>query len=256
MAKKPSVEERLQQLAELQKIDSQLDRLRMVRGGLPEEVRDLEDELDGLRLRVESLEAEVAEAEQEITNRNTLIQESRDAISKYERQMDDVKNNREYEALNKEIELAKLEIMTAERRIKQQNAIVEEKTAVRDEVQERFEERTVDLEAKRQELKEIVAETEAEEKLLLAKSDKQAENIDLRLLTAYRKIRNNMRNGLAVVYPDRGACGGCFAIIPPQRLHDIRQRKKIIVCENCGRIIADRRYFVADEVSETVLEQG
>lgn len=238
-----TIAEKLQLLAQLQRIDSQLDRIRQIRGGLPEEVRDLEDELEGLRSRIARLDDEIATARHEIAVRNTNINECRDAIRKYEGQMNDVKNNREFEALNKEIELAKLEIMTSERKIKQFTAVIEEREALRAEVIARFEDRSGDLEAKRQELKEIVAETEAEEAVLLKESAEAAKEIEERLLVAYRRIRNNMRNGLAVVHPDREACGGCFALIPPQRIHEIRQKKRIIVCENCGRIIADASFF-------------
>jgi len=238
-----TIAEKLQLLAQLQRIDSQLDRIRQIRGGLPEEVRDLEDELEGLRSRIARLEEEISNARQEIAVRNTTINECRDAIRKYEGQMDEVKNNREFEALNKEIELAKLEIMTSERKIKQFGLVIDERETMMNDVTLRFEERSGDLEAKRQELKEIVAETEAEEAILLKESAKAAKDIEERLLTAYRRIRNNMRNGLAVVAPDRGACGGCFALIPPQRIHEIRQKKRIIVCENCGRIIAENAFF-------------
>jgi hypothetical protein len=242
-----SVADSLQSLASLQKIDTQLDRIRQIRGGLPEEVRDLEDELEGLRARIARLEDELAGTKHEIAVRQTTINESRDAIRKYEGQMNEVKNNREYEALNKEIELAKLEIMTSERKIKQFEVILEERTAMLDEVRGRFEERTQDLEAKRQELKEIVSETELEENKLLKESDKAGKGIEERLISAYKRIRSNMRNGLAVVYPDRNACGGCFALIPPQRIHEIRQKKRIIVCENCGRILVDRTFFHPNE---------
>jgi uncharacterized protein len=241
------VADSLQSLASLQKIDTLLDRIRQIRGGLPEEVRDLEDEIEGLRSRIARLEDDLASNKHEIALRQTVINESRDAIRKYEGQMNDVKNNREFEALNKEIELAKLEIMTSERKIKQYELVLEERTTMLDEVKARFEERTQDLEAKRQELKEIVQETELEENKLLKESEKAGVGIEERLITAYRRIRSNMRNGLSVVYPDRGACGGCFALIPPQRIHEIRQKKRIIVCENCGRIIVDRSYFHPNE---------
>lgn len=240
------VAQRLEALAILQQIDSELDRLRQIRGGLPEEVRDLEDELEGLHTRIERLEEENAEARSEINERKRVIDDSRAAIKRYEEQLMEVKNSREYEAINKEMELAGLEILTSERKIGQ----IEEMMAARqekiDEVTTTYNERKADLEAKQQELDTIVAETEKEEQALLKQSENAKQGIEDRLLSAYEKIRFNMRNGLAVVTMDRGACGGCFAVIPPQRQHEIRARKRVIVCENCGRILVDEKLFVGD----------
>lgn len=243
-----TVTERLQALATLQRIDSQLDRLRQIRGGLPEEVRDLEDEIEGLRTRIERLQDEDAEAKQEILGRKRVIDDSNATIKKYETQLMEVKNSREYEAINKEIELARLEIMTSERKIAQFQELVDARAEKITEVTNLYQERTKDLEAKQQELDVIVSETEKEEKELLAQSAKAAKHIEERLLNAYQKIRYNMRNGLAVVMMDRGACGGCFAVIPPQRQHEIRASKRLIVCENCGRILVDEKYFVGEQV--------
>lgn len=240
-----SVEQRLQALANLQGIDSQLDRIRQVRGGLPEEVRDLEDELEGLGTRIARLQEEIDNANQEIKRRDTVIKESRDLIKKYDAQLMSVKNSREFDALNKEIELANLEILTSERKIGQFRDYIAERDEKVQEVRSFYDERARDLEEKQKELNTIIGETEAEETKLKQQSEKASKDIEPRLLLAYNKIRHNMRNGLAVVTMDRGACGGCFAIIPPQRQHEIRQRKRIIVCENCGRILVDQEFFAA-----------
>jgi uncharacterized protein len=242
-----TTQEKLKALAQLQKIDTNLDRIRQIRGGLPEEVRDLEDELEGLQTRIDRLNEDIEKHQKEISDRNFTIKESREQIKKYDAQLMNVKNNREYEAVSKEIELANLEIMTAERKITQfDEAIVSLKENVA-EVIKRHEERKSDLDEKQKELSQIIAETEEKENRLLAESEKAAAEIEERLLTAYRKIRSNMRNGLAVVTMDRSACGGCFAIIPPQRGYEVRQKRKIIVCENCGRILVDAEYFGTEE---------
>lgn len=243
MTESQNIEHRLFALARLQAIDSQLDRIRQVRGGLPEEVGDLEDEIEGLRTRVERLREEVSEGQTEINKRNIVIMESRDLIKKYDVQLMNVKNSREYEAINKEIELANLEILTAERKIKQFMEFIQEREERVKEVQTLLDERTRDLTEKQTELSVIVSETEKEEKKLLEASGKASKELEPRLQLAYEKIRRNMRNGLAVVTMDRGACGGCFAVIPPQRQYEIRQKKRIIVCENCGRILVDGTYF-------------
>jgi predicted nucleic acid-binding Zn-ribbon protein len=249
-----TIEQRLSQLASLQLIDSQLDKLRQVRGGLPEEVQDLEDELEGLRTRIDRLQDDLAAQHKEIANRQVIIEDSRELIRKYDKQLMDVKNNREYEALNKEIELANLEILTSERKIKIFSEEIAEKQAKLSEVQAKFDERKSDLNEKNKELEIIIEETRAEEEKLRAYSGEASKDIEPRLLRAYNKIRSNMRNGLAVVNMDRGACGGCFAIIPPQRQAEIRQRKKLIVCENCGRILVDQFYFTGEE-PEIVVEE-
>lgn len=246
MAKKQkSVEEVLQDLADLQKIDSKLDQLRQIRGGLPEEVRELEDELAGLEARLNKIQGQIDEANDEIKARNTIIKDSEANIRKYDKQLMEVKNNREYEALTKEIELAKLEIMTCERKINQFNNLNEELDAKRAEVQGQFDDRKEALDAKRQELEEIVKETEAEEVKLLKESEKQEKNIEDRLLHQYKRVRGAMRNGLAVVPLDRDACGGCFTLIPPQQMYEIRQKKTVVICENCGRYLVDKTFFMS-----------
>jgi uncharacterized protein len=247
-----TVAHRLEALAQLQQIDSQLDRIRQIRGGLPEEVRDLEDELEGLKTRIDRLEEESETSKIEVMQRNRIIDDSRAAIRKYEVQLNEVKNSREFEAINKEIELANLEILTSERKIGQFQELIDARQQKIDEVSTQYEDRKKDLELKQKELQTIVAETEKEEKQLLSDSAKAQKTIDARVLKSYQKIRFNMRNGLAVVTMDRGACGGCFAVIPPQRQHEIRARKRLIVCENCGRILVDEKYFTGEPEAEPV----
>jgi predicted nucleic acid-binding Zn-ribbon protein len=247
-------ESRLKALARLQQIDSQLDRLRQVRGGLPEEVRDLEDELEGLNTRITRLQEEIESSQSEISRRTVTIHENRDMIKKYDAQLMNVKNSREFEALNKEIELANLEILTAERKIKQFEEFIAEKEERVAEVKAVYDDRARDLDEKQKELNQIIAETEKEEKKLQKQSDTAAKELEPRLLASYQKIRQNMRNGLAVVAMDRGACGGCFAIIPPQRQYEVRQKKKLMVCENCGRILVDVGYFGGEKQPVAELE--
>ena len=216
-----TVEEKLQNLYELQRIDTEIDKIKTLRGELPLEVQDLEDEIAGLETRIENLKVELA-------------------IKKYSEQLDNVRNNREYDALSKEIEFQKLEIELQEKRIREAQKAKAEKEALMEESKKRYEDKVSDLEAKKGELNDIINETHKDEESLQTKSEELAATIDERLLTAYRRIRSNARNGLAVVTVDRDACGGCFNKIPPQRQLDIRSRKKIIVCEYCGRILIDK----------------
>lgn len=245
-----NVRQRLDALAKLQKIDSALDRIRMIRGGLPEEVRDLEDELEGLKVRLERIQGEVDKMQREISVRYDVIRENQDMKQKYEKQLMNVKNSREFDAVNKEIELADLEVLTAERKIKQFRIQEEQVQNKLDEVRLTYNERKNDLDEKNKELEVLVEETRMEEDKLLAESKAFSTNIDARLLKAYTRIRENTRNGLAVVTMDRGACGGCFAIIPPQRQFEIRELKKIIICENCGRILVDESLFDENKITE------
>ena len=237
------IEEKLGALAKLQIIDSTLDRIHTLRGSLPEEVSDLEDDVDGLESRAAKIEEDVKNLEAEVSKRKITMKDFSDNIRKYEAQLNAVKNNREYEALSKEIEYANLEILTSDKKIKQTQESIALKNQLKEDTLAQAEEKKKDLEIKRQELEVIVKETEAEEKKLLKLSDAAAKKVDDRILTGYRKIRTNMRNGLAVVSTDREACGGCFAIIPPQKHLEIRQRKKLLVCENCGRILVDGSFF-------------
>ncbi len=241
-----TVEDKLLALYKLQEIDSEIDQIKTLRGELPLEVQDLEDEIAGLNTRVEKIKAENQSFEMSIIDRNELIANANTLIAKYKKQQDKVRNNREYEALMKEVEFQGLEIELAEKHIREFKAKIQQKNMTIQTASERISERTKDLEAKKGELDKIVGETKKEQEQLL-KSQSDAETvIDDRLLTAYKRLRENARNGLAVVKIDRDSCGGCFSKIPPQRQVDIASRKKIIVCEHCGRILVD------DNIIETV----
>jgi len=235
-----TVEERLQSLYELQQTDSQIDKIRTLRGELPLEVQDLEDEIAGLETRISNLKEEEKEIENTRVTKTQEIKESEALIAKYTEQQDNVRNNREYDALSKEIEFQKLEIELSQKRIKEHTAELKSKQEVTERSKENLKDKKANLDAKKKELEDIVKDTEDEENTLAVKSDKIAENIDERLISAYKRIRGNARNGLAVVTVDRDACGGCFNKIPPQRQMDIRLRKKIIVCEYCGRVLVDK----------------
>lgn len=235
-----SVEEKLQHLYELQRIDTEIDKIKTLRGELPLEVQDLEDEIAGLETRLENLKNEISEADKSVTNKKQEITKSEELIKKYSEQLDNVRNNREYDALTKEVEFQKLEIELQQKRIREAQKLKAEKEVNLEISNKQYTEKKADLEAKKAELDDIIAETHTDEEALIKKSEELSQNIEERLLTAYRKIRDNARNGLAVVTVDRDACGGCFNKIPPQRQLDIRSRKKIIVCEYCGRILIDK----------------
>ena len=235
-----TVEEKLQNLYELQRIDTEIDKIKTLRGELPLEVQDLEDEIAGLETRIENLKVELGELDKTSSTRKMDIKKAEEAIKKYSEQLDNVRNNREYDALSKEIEFQKLEIELQEKRIREAQKAKAEKEALMEESKKRYEDKVSDLEAKKGELNDIINETHKDEESLQTKSEELAATIDERLLTAYRRIRSNARNGLAVVTVDRDACGGFFNKIPPQRQLDIRSRKKIIVCEYCGRILIDK----------------
>ncbi len=235
-----SVEEKLQHLYELQRIDTEVDKIRTLRGELPLEVQDLEDEIAGLETRLENLKNEISEADKSVAAKKQEITKSEGLIKKYTEQLDNVRNNREYDALTKEVEFQKLEIELQNKRIREAQKTKAEKEVNLEISSKQYEEKKMDLDAKKAELNDIIAETHKDEEALTQKSEELSKNIEDRLLTAYRKIRSNARNGLAVVTVDRDACGGCFNKIPPQRQLDIRSRKKIIVCEYCGRILIDK----------------
>lgn len=234
-----SVEGKLKSLYSLQLIDSKIDRLRTIRGELPLEVSDLEDTVAGLQTRVENLQDELNELENQLNEKKQSIKDFQSNIKKYEAQQNKVRNNREYDAITKEIEFQNLEIQLAEKRIKEAKAGIAIKTELLEKSKIEFEERQKDLKVKKSELDEIIAETEKEEQQLLKESESASAAIEDRLLNAYKRIRSNTRNGLAVVAVERDACGGCFNKIPPQRQLDIRTNKKIIVCEHCGRVLVD-----------------
>lgn len=235
-----TIEEKLQHLYELQRIDTEVDKIRTLRGELPLEVQDLEDELAGLETRLENLRTEIGEADKSVAQKKIEISKSEELIKKYSEQLDNVRNNREYDALSKEVEFQKLEIELQQKRIREAQKAKSEKEEALEIANRQYEEKKADLEAKKAELEDIIAETHKDEEELIKKSEQLSHNIEERLLTAYKRIRSNARNGLAVVTVDRDACGGCFNNIPPQRQLDIRSRKKIIVCEYCGRILIDK----------------
>ncbi|MFM7053182.1 MAG: zinc ribbon domain-containing protein [Bacteroidota bacterium] len=234
-----TVEEKLQALFQLQLIDSEIDRIRIVRGELPMEVADLEDEIAGLQTRLQNLTEEVDGLTNLVSQKKQAIKDSKAAIKKYEAQQGNVKNNREYDSLNKEIEFQNLEIQLSEKRIKEYEFELQGQSTLLAEATTKLDERMGDLTAKKEELDTIIAETQKEEEQLLDFSNNALAQVEERLSAAYLRIRKNARNGLAVVTIQRDACGGCFNKIPPQRQLDIRQHKKIIVCEHCGRILID-----------------
>jgi len=234
-----SIEGKLKSLYTLQLIDSKIDRLRTVRGELPLEVSDLEDTVAGLETRLINVTEEVAELENQVNEKKQAIKDFQANIKKYEAQQTKVRNNREYDAITKEVEFQNLEIQLAEKRMKEAKAAIVIKSELLEKSKVEFEERGKDLKAKKSELEEIIAETEKDEKELQKQSETASAGIEDRLLNAYKRIRGNTRNGLAVVAVERDACGGCYNKIPPQRQLDIRLNKKIIVCEHCGRILVD-----------------
>jgi len=233
------VEDRLRALYSLQLVDSEIDKIKTLRGELPLEVQDLEDDIAGLETRLGNLRDEVTTLEKSVQKKHNEISEAEALIKKYEDQQKNVRNNREFDSLSKEIEYQNLEIELYNKKIKEFNVQIEEKKVVISESEETLSERKSDLENKRSELDEIISDTQKEEEGLYKKLDKVQGIIEERLLTAYKRIRSNARNGLAVVPVQRDACGGCFNQIPPQRQLDIKSRKKIIVCEYCGRILVD-----------------
>jgi predicted nucleic acid-binding Zn-ribbon protein len=242
-----SIERKLVALYTLQQNDSKIDRIKIVRGELPLEVEDLEDDVAGLETRIDNYINEISVMEKQVADKHQAIKESQGLIKRYEEQQNNVRNNREYDALTKEIEFQSLEIQLSEKRIREFNAQLTMSKEEIENAQHDLSDRRNDLEAKRSELTDIVAETELEEKELNNKSEQQQKMIEERLLIAYKRIRKNARNGLAVVSVERDACGGCFSYIPPQRQLDIKLHKKIIVCEFCGRILIDKE--LADSLS-------
>ena len=234
-----TIEEKLKALFNLQKVDSKIDAISKVRGELPIEVNDLEDEITGLETRVENISSEIKSMQAEVTTKKSVIEESEKLIKKYDKQLSQVKNSREYDSLNKELELQKLEILSSEKKISMAKEEIDLKKKSLTSAKSALQERAIDLEAKKGELDDIVNENQKEELTLSKESNKAAKYVEERLLNAYKRIRNNAMNGLAVVPVERDACGGCFNKIPPQRQLDLKQRQKIIVCEHCGRILVD-----------------
>ena len=243
MAKKDvedmSVEQKLKNLYQLQTMLSEIDRIKILRGELPLEVQDLEDEIEGLTHRMGKYNEDVEACKADIAAKKAKINEAQQAIARYKEQLNDVKNNREYDMLSKEIEFQSLEVELQNKRIGEAQRAIENRKADIETARHQLEERRADLDVKKAELDEITAETKAEEEKLREKAKNLEQSIEPRLLTAFKRIRKNTRNGLGIVYVQRDACGGCFNKIPPQRQLDIRMRKKIIVCEYCGRIMID-----------------
>ena len=237
--KKYNPEDTLRSLYNLQFIDSRIDKMREVRGELPMEVSDLEDEMEGLNKRIENIEAEMGELDQLILQKKNIIEESKATIKKYLEQQKNVRNNREFDSLSKEIEYQELEAQLAEKRIKENASRIDDKKMILDEVNDQLSAKKEALDAKNKELEEIISETEKEEEILLGESEKASKSIEQRLLVAYKRIRKASKNGLAVVPVERGASGGSFIKIPPQVQLDIAARKKIIVDEHSGRILVD-----------------
>ena len=233
------VEERLKTLYQLQTTLSGIDEKRALRGELPLEVQDLEDEIEGLTTRVENIQHDIDEYEQAVTMKKGEIETAKASVERYKTQLNDVKNNREYDTLSKEIEFQTLEIELCNKKIREANFKIEEKKGELAQNQEIIDDRRQALEVKKSELDEIMEETRAEEEKLKARVKELEAKIEPRLLTSFKRIRKNARNGLGIVYVQRDACGGCFNKIPPQRQLDIKMHKKVIVCEYCGRILID-----------------
>ncbi|MDD2387506.1 MAG: C4-type zinc ribbon domain-containing protein [Bacteroidales bacterium] len=234
-----SIKEKLQNIYKLQLIDSEIDRIKIMRGELPLEVRDLEDEIEGLETRIKNLETELENSQSQITARENGKKEADALIKRYTEQQNNVRNNREYDALTKEIEFQNLEIQLCDKKIREHTEDIETKTVIVNDSKIKFEERYKDLEVKKSELDKIIAETKKDEEKLNKERETIATKTEARLLYAYSRIRNNVLNKMAVATIERDACGGCFNKIPPQRQIDIKSSRKIIPCEYCGRILVD-----------------
>ena len=237
--KEYSVEEKLASLIKLQKVDSKLDGIQILKGELPIEVSDLEDEIAGLNARQNRIEEEVDGIQRFIEEKRTTIKDAQELIKKYEKQSDNVKNNREFEAISKEMEMQTLEVKLAEKHIKDATEDLAEKGKQLELAKKAIAVKEGNLKGKKSELEKIIEETDKEEKHYKKLEEAARSSVDERLLTSYDRIRNNYRNGLAVVPVERDSCGGCYNAIPPQKQSEVKQRKKIIVCENCGRILVD-----------------
>lgn len=237
-----AMEEKLRKLYKIQQTDTKIDRIYLLRGELPLEVRDLEDEIEGLKTRVANAEAEISQLEKENVEYRHAIEESKNDVAKYEAQRENVKNNREYDSITKEIEYQDLEQQISNKHINENSAAIAEKQAIVDESKKTIEIREADLADKKKELESIVEETAKEEAVLIKEKEALMAALDERMIIAYNRVRENAHNRLAVVTVDRDACGGCFNKIPPQRQLDIKESKKIIVCEYCGRILVNPEF--------------
>ena len=243
-----SVEEKLSSLVLLQKVDYKLDEIQILKGELPMEVKDLEDEIEGLHARQTRVEEEINGIQEFIEQKKEEIKQAEALIKKYEKQSDNVKNNREFEAINKEIEMQTLEVKLCEKHIKDATEEIADKARLLETAKKAVGNKEGNLNAKKGELEKIISETEKEEKHYNKDADADRKHVDERLLMSYDRIRKNYRNGLAVVPVERDSCGGCFHAIPPQKQSEIKLRKKVMVCENCGRILVDIGLFDAVKV--------
>lgn len=248
--KEVSVEEKLRALYDLQLIDSRLDAMRLMRGELPLEVQDLEDDIAAFEVRIKKQKDAIAQLDQEISNKKKEIEESKSKMQKYTKQQDKVRNNREFDSLKKEIEFEELESQFADKKIKEAKAKIEQKNAIIAETEEKLAAKKDHLKHKKNELDEIIKETEKEEAEMLKKSEEYSEMIDAHLLKAYKRIRSSVKNGLAVVKVDRGAAGGSYFTIPPQKQLEIASRKRVVIDENSGRILVDAK--LAEEEEERI----
>lgn len=234
-----TVEEKLKALYELQQVDSKIDELRVLQGELPQEVKDMADVVEGLKTRLNNIEEDIKNCETHLSDRRVEMENANANIGRYKEQQENVRNNREYDNLSKEIEYQQLTIELAQKKIREFTALLETRQADKAKTISDIEERTIDLNQKRAELNDILLETKEQTETLMLRANKLEAGIDERLLAAFKRVRKNARNGLAVVTVDRDACGGCHNKIPAQRQLDIRLRKKIIPCEYCGRILVD-----------------
>ncbi|MEA5459283.1 C4-type zinc ribbon domain-containing protein [Arcicella sp. LKC2W] len=239
VATETTIAQKLEALLKLQNIDSSLDAIKKMRGDLPEEVRDLEDEVAGIETRISKFNKEIAALDEEISKNRNAKKDAEKLVNKYKDQQMNVRNNREYDAISKEIELQQLEMELADKRTREFEFKILNKKDDVSETETRLNTRKKDLDAKKKELDVLIAESEDDEQKLNKDRDKAAKHVEERLLRPYDKLRGNYPNGLAVVLVKRGACGGCFSAVPPQRQADIKDKKRIIVCEHCGRILAD-----------------
>lgn len=251
-----TVAQKLDALSDLQELDSKLDDIKKIRGALPDEVRDLEDEIIGYQTRVVKHNKEIEDQNELISNNRNAIAEAKKLIKKYEEQQINVRNNREYDAITKEMELQNLEIQICEKRIREAEVKIEAKKIEISETEAVQTERNKDLDSKKRELIMITSESKDEENKLRERREKAASKVEERLLNSYNKIRGNARNGLAVVSIKRDACGGCFNMVPPQRQAEVRERKKIIVCEHCGRIFTDIEEKIVPVVEPKVAKKS
>ncbi|WP_420318835.1 zinc ribbon domain-containing protein [Ekhidna sp.] len=242
-----TVAKKLEALEKLQALDSKIDEIKKIRGALPEEVQDLEDEIAGYQTRIEKQGEDLKELEESISSNKVAIKDAEKLIKKYEEQQMNVRNNREYDAITKEMELQQLEIQILEKRIKESHEKIDVKKEEIGETKGILTEREKDLKSKKEELANIVKESESDEQKIEKDRTKATKGVEDRLLKSYEKVRKNMRNGLAVVPVKRGACGGCFNVVPPQKQAEIREKKKIIVCEHCGRILSDVEDVIEEE---------